>query len=201
MPVLEGGFSTASMVLGGVTSIDSYNLLKTRLDQKAELFNNSEHLRSMYDTLENTMGSAVVDRTLHFKRMSNSAKMEDDIIRPLNTHDDMIAPPLKMIPFLMANPTLSGYAKAGVIEGYSDRYTSPYGSDVKPLDNDFYRAVMDGTYIDAGDGSDEFYHYTTDIDVELSGVEKLIVTGAWDNIINAVEEDEIDVTSKWGNSV
>jgi hypothetical protein len=202
MAVFEGGFDSYVLANSKMTNLASHDMLKNRIMQRINSFTNHDHSERLLTTLNTSMGTKALNKIMSFRRNVASMFKNDNVIIQLkSTIDDLQFPPLRMIPYLMAQPKVNKLYADGMIEGYRDRYTSQK-TYVDPTSNPFYREVMNGI-VEETNGVDTWVEYSNDNGEydDLLPQEQFMILDSWESILTSLMHGSVDVTSKWGNSL
>jgi hypothetical protein len=133
-----------------------------------------------------------------------SAAFQRDVIRGLNTLQELQQAPFVMQRFIMAEPMVRNLYHKQRCDGYSDTYVDMFPQDVGKNHYD-YRLVMDGqvTIFENEDGEDDWMvtHYPDDYlgtDQKMPSIDQVHVRDAWRLARNTIRRGKDDPVSAHG---
>lgn len=154
-----------------------------------------EGARAIYDRYTNSDVLQIARTVLR----NSDSELHQDLIRALNTLDELRSAQPQMQRWMMAMPELRDLHNAQRCDGFADTYT-PIFKGQKSGESDYdYRRVMNGIFDENGCYT-QYFEQLVETDRELEHDEQVIIIRTWD-IARAFIKANEDVTNKYGGKL
>lgn len=198
-----GGAEAVHVSMYGLDTQDTIDFVRSHIDRPTNNWREtaSHFIDSMYNTYERFSGSTAMRLAKAATRQLRGA-FRANRVRYLRTIDELQAPPLEMIPYVMLEPTVRRRFQEQRCEGYNGEYRDLY-ADRKLEDHPLYQRVMDGMVVDSEDGF-EWTEYAPsqfdDGDDNLDIEEQTDIIRTWETMAAKMLGDE-DPTSRFNSAL
>jgi hypothetical protein len=206
--VIVGGDDVFKALIGGMPQQRTIDFIKNQFNNNSRILNQAE--QQFYSQAQASVQQAIESNAMnlaHAAARKLKYGWDPEAIRVLTEVGELQFAPVKMQPYLMANPVVRKLYHAGKIEGYTDSYVDHHSQDVGET-HYHYRRVMDGIVTEeVNEAGEESYSYTLymddleEDDSELLPEQQFDILTTWEIQNQLIKDQSEDFTSIYGSEI